>query len=562
MRIEKLDFKVGATSDSPPLSLSPGRMTLFIGPNNGGKSRALFEIQDSFIPAGHNENMIFNTVSFGAISDEEFNSKLAFLTKPKRPGDDKSSDTVAFEGKGGRVIANLQVVKSGLSRNAPPNIRQYAASHFFKYFYVNLSGTERLALVNPVQAEPFGLTPATTISSIYQDDKLRKKLSLIVHKAFTQFLVIDPTQMPNLVYRLSASEPKGGIEKRLDKKAVDYFRGAMPLHTASDGTKAFVGILCEVLAGDPDIIFIDEPEAFLHPSLAYLLGQQISSDSQQTKQVFAATHSPAFLLGCTLSGAPVDIIRLTFRAGVATARHLGASQIKKLMTDPMFRSVGAATALFYENAVIVEGDSDRAFYDEINERMIRFRRDGLGHTIFLNAHNKQTIVNIVKPLRSIGIPAAFIMDIDWIKEDGQVWDRYFSAIGAPVGLKESMWAARRFVRNALEKVEPNYKRKGGICILSDAERAAANAFFDQMETYGLFTVRGGELETWLADLDLERSKSKWLQSVFELMGGDPEKKGYIRPGTGDVWDFISRIKKWTSDPNRAGMNYDDMSDGS
>ena len=66
--------------------------------------------------------------------------------------------------------------------------------------------------------------------------------------------------------------------------------------------KAFVGIIAEVMAGDPDIIFIDEPEAFLHPSLQYLLGQQIAANSSSSKQVYAATHSPSFLLGCALQG--------------------------------------------------------------------------------------------------------------------------------------------------------------------------------------------------------------------------------------------------------------------
>jgi predicted ATP-dependent endonuclease of OLD family len=42
----------------------------------------------------------------------------------------------------------------------------------------------------------------------------------------------------------------------------------------SDGVRAFTGIITEVIAGDPNILLIDEPEAFLHPSLAYKLGKE------------------------------------------------------------------------------------------------------------------------------------------------------------------------------------------------------------------------------------------------------------------------------------------------
>jgi AAA15 family ATPase/GTPase len=48
----------------------------------------------------------------------------------------------------------------------------------------------------------------------------------------------------------------------------------MLISDASDGVKAFIGILSELIAGDPKVILVDEPEAFLHPSLATTLGNE------------------------------------------------------------------------------------------------------------------------------------------------------------------------------------------------------------------------------------------------------------------------------------------------
>ena len=553
MKIKNLKFKAGRVGGADPLTLSPKHITLFIGPNNGGKSRALMDLQHNLAPTGHHDPVIFDGVETSLISEEEFQTKLVRLARPKLAGEDASPDTIALQGRGGRQIVHLSILKSGLAASPPGNSRQYAAQHFLRHFFINLDGTGRLQLTNPAMAEPIGQNPITTISTLFQDDEIRCRLSRATKTAFNQYLVIDPTQMPNLTYRLSDQEPEGSIEKRLDAESARFFSSCLPLQEASDGTKAFIGILAEVLAGDPDIIFVDEPEAFLHPSLSYLLGQQIASSAVNEKQVFAATHSSSFLLGCVLSGAEVDVVRLTHRNGNATARLLSSERLAELMVDPLFRSAGATTALFYEHAVVVEGDSDRAFYDEINNRLSKMGDNGISHSTFLNAHNKQTAVNIVKPLREIGIPTAFIFDIDWIKEDGQVWDRYFSALGAPQGLKESFAAARRSVRASLEAVDANYKRNGGISLLTGPERQTAEAFFDQMEEYGLFTVRSGELESWLPNLAIERTKSKWLASIFAAMGAHPNDPNYLQPASDDVWAFMTRIKDWASNPNRRGM---------
>lgn len=553
MKIDKLVFVAGDSANSSLLQVHPRRITLFIGPNNGGKSRALIEIQQSLNPTTNYSYVVFKEVIRSPIDSTELEEKLSKIQRPKLPGENASPDVIAVEGRIGRQQVHLSILQRAISNPVDEGTLQYFGSSFLRYFYINLGGSDRLSLTNATQAEPVGTPPKTTIAALHQNDVIREELSEIVFKAFDQYLVIDPTQMPNIQYKLSDTKAAGNIEKRLDAEAAAFFKKSMALADASDGTKAFIGILAEVMAGDPDVIFIDEPEAFLHPSLQYILGQQISAKALADKQIYVATHSPSFLLGCVLSGAIVDIVRLTHRSGSATARYLDSTRVRKLMTDPLFRSVGAANALFHESAVVVEGDSDRAFYEEINSRINRYGDGGIRHASFLNAHNKQTAVNIVRPLRDIGIPAASILDIDWIKEDGQVWDRYFESMGAPLGLKESLATARRSVRKSLEGTGKDYKREGGIDLLSGDAKLSAIAFFDQIDSYGLFTVRTGELESWLRNMNVERTKSKWLISIFNAMRSDPKDTDYLKPADDDVWELLRRVAKWTANSSRLGM---------
>ncbi len=311
----------------------------------------------------------------------------------------------------------------------------------------------------------------------------------------------------------------------------------------------------ELIAGDPQIILIDEPEAFLHPSLAFKLGHEVSRAALTSqKRVFVSTHSPNFVMGSVQSGAPVSIIRLTYRNGVPTARVLPSGEILELMRNPLLRSTGVLSALFYEFVVVTESDADRAFYQEINERLLRFEPQcGIPNCLFINAQNKQTVQTILRPLRKLGIPAAGIVDIDVLKEGGTVWSSLLESAYVPAMSRQSMATLRAAVNNAMEKTGRDMKRNGGIGVLDASEQEAAGNLIDQLNEYGIFVVRGGELESWLKPLGVSGHGPPWLIKMFEKMGEDPEDADFVRPSPDDVWSFLSSVKAWLAEPSRKGI---------
>ncbi len=300
---------------------------------------------------------------------------------------------------------------------------------------------------------------------------------------------------------------------------------------------------------------IDEPEAFLHPSLAFLLGQEIArASSGSEKRLFVSTHSPNFVMGCIQSGAPVNIVRLTYRDGVATSRVLPNNDILRLMRNPLLRSTGVLSGLFYEFVVVTESDTDRAFYQEINERLQRFQPElGIPNCLFLNAQNKQTVQTIIRPLRALGIPAAGVTDIDVLKDGGMVWTSFLESANVPEVERQSLSTARAAVNQRFDQTGKDMKRSGGVSLLTNGDREAANNLIDRLAEYGLFVVRGGELECWLPGLMAQGHGPAWLITVFEKMGEDPAAAGYLKPSTDDVWAFISEIKRWLTNPGRKGI---------
>lgn len=81
----------------------------------------------------------------------------------------------------------------------------------------------------------------------------------------------------------------------------------------------------------------------------------------------------------------------------------------------------------------------------------------------------------------------------------------------------------------------------------------ANNFISDLNRHGFFAVPHGEVEAWLPNLNVSRSKHKWLHDIFEKMGADPNDASYIKPELGDVWDFMGGIAKWLRDERRHGM---------
>jgi hypothetical protein len=115
------------------------------------------------------------------------------------------------------------------------------------------------------------------------------------------------------------------------------------------------------------------------------------------------------------------------------------------------------------------------------------------------------------------------------------------------------------------------KKKGGIYLLDLAERHAAEDLCEQLEKYGLFVVRSGELEAWLPELDIPRGLHgpPWLKEAFKRLGSDESSSSYVRAPistnnaesgplawpakTHEIWSFVRRIAGWIGDPDRRGI---------
>lgn len=79
----------------------------------------------------------------------------------------------------------------------------------------------------------------------------------------------------------------------------------------------------------------------------------------------------------------------------------------------------------------------------------------------------------------------------------------------------SLASARATVKDAMDKAGRDMKRDGGIRVLPPHNREAAENLLAQLSEYGVFVVRGGELESSVRHLDATGHGPSWLMKVFE-----------------------------------------------
>ena len=556
--LKRITMVAGSTPGQPPLEVDLSSVTVFVGPNNSGKSRTLQEIENWIRSPKPPNGLVVNSIEFDAWTGADIEKAVNELEVEPNLTEVLQPDHVLI-GKlhpQNNSPVRIQIHRPSLVQEAQhPNGQRQRYATFLSMFTLKLDGTNRLALANSQKSGDLQDTALNHLAHLFVNNTARSKLSKIVRDAFGKYLVIDPTKIGEFRFRLSSRSPvEEREEKGWDSKAQKFHNEAMPITEASDGVKAFVGMLSTIISGDPKITIIDEPEAFLHPSLSDRLGKEISAALKPNNRVFVSTHSASFLMGCVQSGVGVNIVRLTYDDKMATARLLTRAKIVPLMRNPLLRSVGVLNALFYNAVVVTESDADRAFYQEVNERLLAVNDlRGISGCLFLNAQNKQTVWDIVKPLRELGIPAAGVVDIDILKEGGAVWKKPLEGAFIPSLSHASLQAERDSLLKAFESTGKDMKKDGGIDLLSTSDKEACNNLFQKLSEYGIFIVPNGELETWLPELDVERTKSRWLLSIFDKMGDDPNVKGYCKPRPGDVWDFVGEIAKWVMMVDRKGI---------
>jgi ABC-type transport system involved in cytochrome c biogenesis ATPase subunit len=395
-----LTFESITFSDGDTLNLNEDDIVVFVGPNNAGKSAALRELE-MFLRRGEK-------------------GKVVHSAKIRRAGD--VTDLLNWlEKKSLRSAGTYR----GMGYNINPNQAQFFASPTTREpvvsFFASIVDTgTRLSGSDPAGPIRLHFDPAIhPIHLLLADENLAQRVGAQFSRAFRQQLIVfrgGGSKFPLLVGLKPALAPG---QDELSKSFIEeLLKQAVPLEHQGDGMRSFATILLHVLvAANYSVQFLDEPEAFLHPPQARLLGELIAKERQSKAQLFVATHSPEVLEGLLAAeSSKVRIVRVERIDDVNYIMELGRDDTAAIANDPLIRYSGVLSGVFHQRVIIAESETDCLFYNAIlHTSAVR----GSSHpdVLFIHAGGKARMQKLARLLRALDVPVSVIADIDLLNDE-------------------------------------------------------------------------------------------------------------------------------------------------
>jgi hypothetical protein len=396
-------------------------MTVFIGPNNSGKSLLLREMSPRITtPTDSDWKWVSEVHSTGAGSGAEFLDWVMKRGHRIWMRDARPAQPVLRGGSESSGVIPTDSAAEWWERGQFRELRSMLVAEQWT--------AQRLHVLAEADKWDHAEPANNPVQYLYEDPNLLTELSRYTVEAFGKPLAVDWTSQS---FKLRVGST--GMDDRTPPplELVQAYRGLPLLTEQGDGFKAFVQILLHTVLRPAPVVVIDEPEAFLHPPQARLLGRKLAQLPGQT-QVFVATHSADFLAGVldAQDARPLALVRLDRSTGQPRARQLEPDAVAELLRTPLLRYSNIASGLFYDRVVLCEAEGDCQFYAATFD----VTRDAAApheNTVFLHTSGKDRLADTARRLRTFGIPTAVIADFDLLNDHTNVRNA-MTALGGTV----------------------------------------------------------------------------------------------------------------------------------
>ncbi|MGW6857782.1 ATP-dependent nuclease [Streptomyces xanthophaeus] len=558
----------GGTTLRPPRD----GMTVFFGPNNSGKSVLLREVGTRLSGAiDSTPRWVTNLERFQSGSGEDLVRWL-----------DDNGHAATPHPQGGSVLYSLglrgrtQTTKDALT--AAWENGQYSG---FGGLLMTQEFTEtrlenRTASTNWDRDQP----PSDAVQVIVESRSLQDRLSDLMHRAFKVPIALN-REGANFTLRIGKIDlPEG--EHPLSPEVRRAYSLLPEVREQGDGLRSFTNLLLATMLRPTPVIVIDEPEAFLHPPQARLLGRILAEETPSPCQVFVATHSVDFLAGVLEADSkPVSLVRLDRSTGTPQPRVLPEEELQAILNTPLLRYSNIISGLFHDAVVLCEGAGDAQFYAATFD-VIR-GSDPHNNIVFLHTGGKEPLADAARRLRQCGIPVAVVTDLDLFNSEyhtrrafenlGEQWDpaaasdfslltkatagkaplptrdaflQDLSATLVNLGDAEQLTAFHVEKIKALLKVPTGWRtlKKSGVDNLdhdgplaNPAAYEATQRLLARAAAIGLFPMPDGELESWVPAIP-RKEKAEWHRQVFAENGPYKHPSGDLRRFCTQITDYL------------------------
>jgi hypothetical protein len=563
-----------------------GKLTVFIGPNNVGKTRALRDIYDEFTGSSLPRIVVRETQFTKPESFDELERSPYFsFFQPSDAGarwSALSSDLCGNEQRDTplRFPHGFQLLyadaKSDEEKLAEAGLKGSPVADMFAYYFgprliTFLKTCQRLQLLERGQLGTGDQGPQSLVEHLLEaDEAVESEVRRRFSEAFQTDFVIDYSELHRLRVMIG---PRPSNLPEHPRKLKVALANHQSLELQGDGIRAFLGLLVALMSVDRPVVLVDEPETFLHPPQARRMGELLAENTRKDRQVFVSTHSVDVLRGIIANSHDVQIVRLGRIVSRMKATLLDPARLAVIAADPVLSSARMLEGLFYSSVIVVEGDRDARFYHAVADRL---RSPHAPY--FLAAGGKQTIPKLVAEYRRMGVPVIAIVDFDIFREretlvalaescevqkgdlkclaDHQ--ERISRSITSAAtgehrqkelasGLQSLLCDLEQTTPGSLDKARRRLRELQGTAdVWRDAKTKGRAAFVGDMvgvvdhalqtlRLHGVFVCPNGELESFFPEEGRNRSKSDWLLGALRRVAQYEVREAE------DPWSFVRAI---------------------
>jgi hypothetical protein len=551
-------------SDGQQLSFSRSDVVVVVGPNNGGKSSLLRDIR---VLVRHKPPRTF-VVSEVKIDKQGSEDDLRSWLAPMQLGETSiSPEDQHYDINGNSTTFKVLNACWQHHDKLPDPLRDA--------FFFLLSAEQRLNLSDPPRNIAItSQRPVHPIQALFLNDELEQKVSEKVFRAFGVDLVVHRNAGDAIPLHVGKRPSPNPGEDRISFGYVQRLQQLPTLQSQGDGMRSFVGVLLYTLLGQHTVVLIDEPEAFLHPPQAKLLGRSLVQNRFGKRQLFIATHSSDVLRGVLDSGSSdVKVIRIKRDGENNAVRLLDNDRVKQLWSDPLLRHSNILDGLFHDGVIVCESDGDCRFYAAVLDSLDRERESLLADIQFTHCGGKHRLPTVVNALKQVDVPVHVVADfdvlsameplksiveslgVDWqtIQRD---WELVKSSIEQRKPELETSEVKKEidrilenvdqasFPKEAAEKIKAVLKKSsawaqaktiGRTFVPSGDATQACSRLLENLSAAGLFVVEVGELEGFVRSVG--GHGPRWVNEVLALNLATDSKLD-------DARSFIRRVSNF------------------
>ncbi len=401
--IKKIRF-----NDGTEIDLGSNDIVVFVGANNVGKSRALKDIKNDILD-DTSKRVIINDIEY---KDENFEEDI--MKKYFKNNFELGSNGYDIEVDGSHTYGyneqNFQNTKSG-------------DKYFYKALFSFLSTESRLNMTSPISYSYINDKLSFNIMrKLERDKRVITTLNDILFSCFGKKIDVSEGIWQNSVSKFYKFGTKDEIDKSVGadtREARCLLEPLENLNDQGDGIRSAVAILSSLITTTHSLYLIDEPETFLHPPQARILGKNIV-DLSQNKQCFISTHNIDLLRGMLeKNSSRIKIIKINRTDNENEFHSLDNESIKIISNDKNLKYSNILNGLFYNIVILCENESDCKFYSALLEKL---DSDVYNNTLFCAVGGKDQFKIIIPLLNKLKINFLVIADLDLINNCDKLKD--------------------------------------------------------------------------------------------------------------------------------------------